>query len=139
MATKTLNVAAFTAKLLAPLPADVKQVTDKNHLRVILEDMQRVWDLGMAHVKLANHVRDAAWCKFVISGRNTSSPEYATYCFFMNAVGDDVARQMLIPAPRMKELRWKREQTSAWKYAEDANVMALMARDEARVAPKKEA
>lgn len=139
MATKTLNAAAFTAKLLAPLPADVEQITDKNHLRVILGDMQRVWDSGMAHVKLASHVRDVAWWKHVIAGRDTSSPEYATYCRLMNAVGDDVARQMLIPAPKIKELRWKREQAAAWRYAEDVNVIAVMARDEARLAPKKEA
>ena len=138
MATKTLNVAAFTAKLLAPLPASEKQVDDKITLRQIVDDMQVVWDRGMAHVHLAHHRRDVAWYTFVIAGNRTSLPEYAVYCVLMNAVGDAVARQLLIAAPKMKELRWKRDMMKARRYAENANAVALMARDEIRLAPKKE-
>jgi hypothetical protein len=136
MATKTLNVAAFTAKLLAPLPAAETQVADKLHLRVISEDMQRVWDLGMAHVKLAHSMRDAAWYAFVIAGKRTSGPEYAAYCALMNAVGEKVGRQLMIPAPRMKELRWKRDAKIGWKLT--AEGLAAIERDEVRLAPKKE-
>ncbi len=139
MATRTLNFAAFADKLLAPLPASEAPVLDKETLRNIADDMQRDWDAGMAHVSLARAERETAWWRFQIAGGSPSinATEYAIYCERMDALEPVVARQLLIPAPRLKQLRWKREQVTAWTLSDAAH--AAIAADAARIAPKQEA
>ena len=139
MATRALNFAAFADKLLAPLPAAEAPVLDKQTLRDIADDMQRAWDAGMAHVSLARAERETAWWRFQIAGGSptTDATEYAAYCERLDALRPVTARQLLIPAPRLKQLRWKREQATAWPQTDEAH--ATIAADAARIAPKQEA
>jgi len=135
MATRALNFAAFADKLLAPLPAAEAATLDKQTLRDIADDLQRAWDAGMANVKLSYAEREAAWWRFQIAGGSptANATEYAAYCERLDATGLAVTRQLMIPAPRLKQLRWKRDQVTAWTNPDEAH--AAIAADAARLTP----
>ena len=133
MATRTLNLAAFTAKLLAPLPAHAIQANDKTTQRSILNEMADAWDTGMRHVKLALAQREVAWWQYAIAERRGQSEvEYTAYSAQMMRVSAEIERQMLLPAPRKKELKWKLE--SCHRETLGAEALAVLERDEARLA-----
>ncbi len=127
MPTKTLNIAVFTAKLVAPLPAAEVQSAD------FTRDLAQDWNRGMEDVRYAEygHFYEATGRRLGVVG----------HC---QRVADQMcknwqeaqAEQCLIPAPTAKELRWKKRLLSHIRDREE--VAAAILRDEARLAPKKE-
>jgi len=145
MATTMRAHAAFTAKLLAPLPADAEAV-DSEDFRKVLQSDQRlkdkatynallaVWERADFTLKLARHESSAALYRWILNGRERATdPAYR----HMQIVTAATRRLMLTDSPGKTQLAWKRKE--ARRFAEDAEVLAALAADEARIAPKQEA
>lgn len=145
MTTKKHTRAAFTAKLLAPLPAGVEQV-DSEAFRKTLQSDQRAqakaafaamtaaWEPAEMALKFAQHESSADMYRWILAGRKRSDDP----CHRHAAIIRDARRGLLMtPAPGRTALRWK--QHWAKHFPNDAEVIASLAADEVRIAPKQEA
>lgn len=128
MGTKTLNAAAFTAKLLAPLP------TEEVQSAAFTRDLTQDWNKGMEDVRYAEygHFYEATGLRLGVVGHCRRVAAQMCKNWY-----EAQAEQCLIPAPTAKELRWKMRLPSHIRDRED--VAAAITRDEARLAPTQEA
>ncbi len=135
MKTRALNAAAFTAKLLAPLPAGAEAIDTKAFRRALHDDMKVIWDRGRYRLNVAKADKKAAFYRYMLADRSvkTEAAERAHVAIVHQAE----RALLLIPAPGMTQLSWKRSQ-ARW-FANDAEVLAAIAADEVRIAPKQEA
>lgn len=125
MASKALSTSSFIAQLLAPIPAHEEQVVSRSYTRDLLQD----WSKGMRAVKFAEaeHLVSAIGNELRIIGIK----EHHSFATFRN-LREAQAEQCLIPAPTVKELRWKKRLCR--DVIERSEVAAAIARDEARLA-----
>ena len=135
MATRTLNAAEFTAKLLAPLPADAEAIDSKAFRRALHDDMKVVWDRGRYRLNIAQADKKAAFYRYMLADRSADSE--ATERAHVPIVHEAHRNLMLTPAPGMTQLSWKRAEIG--HHSNDDAVRAAIAADEARLAPKQEA
>jgi hypothetical protein len=110
MATQATNTTTFMDKLLAPLPADVEQVSSKLHNRALLEDAKRVWHIQKLKTNAVQYHRQAAdllclhteYChpETVASLQLKREDQHEIYIAECDAL-------MRVPAPTVAALRWK--------------------------------
>lgn len=145
MATKKHTRAAFTAKLLAPLPAGVEQVDSEAFRKALQSDARRaakasydaqfdVWHHNECLLKLAQHVKAACMYRWIVAGRPTGGPRDRAE---IAAVTEAKRLLLLTNAPGKTQLAWKLRELK-W-HANDAEVVAAIAAGTARIAPKQEA
>ncbi|RYG87729.1 MAG: hypothetical protein EON59_06565 [Alphaproteobacteria bacterium] len=145
MATKKHTRAAFTAKLLAPLPADVEQVDNEAFRKTLQMDERRatkasynalydVWHHRQCVLKLETHRKDVKLYSWIVAGRPAGGPRDNDELASLHAAKRAL---MLTRAPGKTQLSWKLAELK-W-YADDAEVVAAIAADTARIAPKQEA
>ena len=141
MATKPPTDAAqakFLAALLAPLPEGEEPVASKRFVADLRRDEARVWDKAMELVEIAKHCHALSALAVRRCNQHPASEllmtvnleNYAALCRAEQ-------RQCLVPAPTLKELRWKRRRMGGWGKVDDPlAVNAAIAADEARLAGK---
>lgn len=145
MAINKHSRAAFTAKLLAPLPADVEQA-DSDAFRQALQADQRaqtkavfaamtaVWEPVEMALKLAHHESSADMYRWILAGRKRADDPAYRHSEIIREARLDL---LTTPAPGKTALKWKRHW--AKHFPNNADVIASLAADEARIAPKLEA
>lgn len=138
MATTNQCAAAFMARLLAPLPATEEPVDHISFRRLILRDNKMVWANAMEAVRIADAHRVLAWAAFQKSGERyvtDGKPAGNAVLAACEALGLAKKKQALIPAPTMKELRWKRREMP---HDPSDEVRAMMEADAIRLNAKED-
>lgn len=131
MATKHDSIAVFMAKLLAPLPVGEEPVDTKAFRREIERDLRAMWSAAFEYVRLAGAKHTATAAALQIARDPEGSDLHLANNVAFAARVDSERRMCFVPAPTMRELRWKKR--SLANRPADQDVVAAIARDEARL------
>lgn len=134
MAARPDTTTSFMAQLLAPLPADAEPVRSKRFLREMDEDAKRLWHMASLKLSYFESTRNAV-ASLRYRATELKAPEEDQLETEFTAAQDAYYwacnEFMLLPAPTMAALRWKRN-TRAFNGGGEGWEAAIAA-DEARL------
>ena len=105
-ASTNLDLQAFFANVLAPIPDTEEQADTPQFRKLIKKDMELAWWKGREALRKIDTLRKAELIKSWNSAEATR---------LLKEWREGVLRQCLLPAPTERELRWKKKETS-WRY-----------------------